>query len=90
MNVWRCVNSYPPHAPVPMICPTTYDLVSIEWSLPGAEVSLEIIPETYQGELVWAASHSADSGEITVNMAEPEDWAGWPTAWRNSLERVNV
>ena len=45
---------YPPNAPAPTICPTTYGIVSLEWSLPDAEISLEIDPETHQGELVWA------------------------------------
>ena len=47
---------YPAHAPAPAICPTTYGVVSAEWSLPGAEVSLEIAPETRQGDLLWASA----------------------------------
>ena len=65
---------YPPSAPAPTICPTTYGIVSLEWSLPDAEISLEIDPETRQVELVWANAHSANSGEIAIDLAE--GWAG--------------
>ena len=57
------------HAPEPTICPTTYGFVSAEWSFPDAEVSLEIAPETCQGELVWANSRTQNSGEVIIDMA---------------------
>lgn len=69
-----CRRLYPSHAPVPMVCPTTYGLVSLEWSLPAAEVSLEIDPETHQGELVWANARNASSGEVTIDMAGAASW----------------
>ena len=69
-----CRRLYPPHAPVPMVCPTTYGIVSLEWTLPAAEVSLEIDPETHQGELVWANARNASSGEIVIDMAGADGW----------------
>ena len=65
---------YPAHAPVPTICPTTYGIISIEWSLPGAEVSLEIDPETRYGDLLWASTGAPKSGETVIDMSEPEGW----------------
>ena len=69
-----CRRLYPSHAPVPMVCPTTYGIVSLEWSLPAAEVSLEIDPETHQGELVWANARNASSGEVIIDMAGADGW----------------
>ena len=66
---------YPAHAPAPTICPTTYGIISAEWSLPGAEVSLEIDPETRQGDLVWASVTTGQPGEIAIDMTKPEGWA---------------
>ena len=69
---------YPPHAPVPTICPTTYGIVSAEWTLSGTEVSLEIDPETRQGDLVWASVTAGKSGETAIDMTRPEGWT-WLT-----------
>lgn len=70
-----CALLYPPDAPTPTICPTTYGIVALEWSLPGAEVSLEIDPETSQGDLVWANARLQKSGEIVIDgMAKPGAW----------------
>ena len=66
---------YPPHAPEPTICPTTYGIVSAEWSLSGTEVGLEIDPETRQGDLVWASFTTGKSDEIAIDMTKPEGWA---------------
>lgn len=66
---------YPAHAPAPTICPTTYGIVSAEWSFPSAEVSLEIDPETRHGDLLWASASTMKSGEIVIDMTEPEGWA---------------
>ena len=66
---------YPPHAPAPMVCPTTYGIVSLEWSLSAAEASLEIDPVTGRGEFVWAATHPPNAGEITIDdMDKPAGW----------------
>ena len=72
-----CRRLYPPHAPVPMVCPTTYGIVSLEWSFPaaGSSASLEIDPATGCGELVWVAAHSTNAGEITIDdMRQPAGW----------------
>ena len=70
-----CARLYPPDAPTPTICPTTYGIVALEWSLPGAEVSLEIDPETGQGDLVWANARLQKSGEVVIDeMAKPGAW----------------
>ncbi len=66
---------YPVHAPAPTICPTTYGIVSAEWSLSGVEISLEVDPETRQGDLVWASSSTRESGETAIDMTEPDGWA---------------
>ena len=65
---------YPADAPAPTICPTTYGIVSAEWALPGTEVSLEIEPETRQGDLVWASAATGQSDEIAIDMTKPEGW----------------
>ena len=65
---------YPAHAPVPTICPTTYGIVSAEWSFADAEISLEIDPETRRGELVWADTRTQNSGEVELDMAKAEGW----------------
>ena len=66
---------YPAHAPAPAVCPTTYGIVSLEWSLPAAEASLEIDPATGCGEFVWVATHSPNAGEIIIDdMDEPAGW----------------
>lgn len=65
---------YPSHAPAPTICPTTYGVVSAEWSFSGVEISLEIAPETCRGELVWADARTQNSGEFLLNMAEADGW----------------
>ena len=65
---------YPAHAPAPTICPTIYGIVSAEWSFADAECSLEIDPETRRGELVWADPRTQNSGEVLLNMEEPEGW----------------
>lgn len=70
-----CARLYPPDAPTPTVCPTTYGIVALEWSLPGAEISLEIDPETSQGDLVWANARLHKSGEIVIaEMAKPDAW----------------
>ena len=70
-----CVRLYPPNAPTPTVCPTTYGIVALEWSLPGASISLEIDPETGQGDLVWANARLQKSGEIAIGeMAKPAAW----------------
>ncbi len=66
---------YPSDAPMPTICPTTYGFVSTEWSFPDVEVSLEIAPETRQGNLVWASVVTGKSGETVIDMTKPEGWA---------------
>ena len=66
---------YPADAPMPTICPTTYGIVSAEWSLPGTEVSLEIDPETRRGNLVWTSVTTGQSDEIAIDMTKPEGWA---------------
>ena len=65
---------YPAHAPMPTICPTTYGIVSAEWSFPDVEISLEITPETHRGELVWADTRTQKSGEVLLDMAESDGW----------------
>ena len=75
---------YPVHAPEPVICPTTYGFVSAEWSFPDAEISLEIVPETRRGELVWADTRTQNSGEVLLDMAEAEGW----TRLANYLAKV--
>lgn len=65
---------YPVHAPEPIICPTTYGYVSAEWSFPDAEISLEIVPETRRGELVWAGPRTQNSGEVFLDMTEADGW----------------
>ena len=75
---------YPAHAPAPTICPTTYGIVSAEWSFPDAEISLEIDPETRRGELVWADARTQNSGEVVFYMAEAEGW----TRLANYLAKV--
>ena len=70
-----CARLYPPDAPMPMVCPTTYGIVALEWSLPGAEISLEIDPETLQGDLVWANARLQKSGAIVIDgMTKPGAW----------------
>ena len=61
-------------APMPTICPTTYGIVSAEWSFADAECSLEINPETRQGDLIWDSVPTGESGEIVIDMTEPESW----------------
>ena len=65
---------YPAQAPAPVICPTTYGIVSAEWSFPGAEVSLEIDPETHQGDLVWSSANTQESGEVEIDLTGAEGW----------------
>ena len=65
---------YPSHAPAPAICPTTYGVVSAEWTLSGVEVSLEIDPDTRQGDLVWASGISLESGETEVDLTNAKGW----------------
>ena len=68
-----CARLYPPDTPT--VCPTTYGIVALEWSLPGAEISLEIDPETGQGDLVWANVRLHKYGEVVINgMAKPSAW----------------
>lgn len=70
-----CARLYPPDAPTPAVCPTTYGIVALEWSLPGAEISLEIDPETLQGDLVWANARLQKSGAIVIDgMAKRDAW----------------
>ena len=75
---------YPAHAPMPTICPTTYGIVSAEWSLPDTEVSLEIDPETRQDDLLWADTCTQNSGEDFLDMAGSEGW----TRLANYLAKV--
>ena len=68
---------YPAHAPTPTVCPTTYGIVSLEWSFPaaGSSASLEIDPATGCGEFVWVATHPPNSGEIIIDdMDQPAGW----------------
>ncbi len=65
----------PVHAPAPTICPTTYGIVSAEWSLSGVEVSLEVDPETRQGDLIWTSANKQESGEAGIDMTAAEGWA---------------
>lgn len=67
---------YPADAPVPVISPTTYGIVSIEWSFPNGEASLEIDPETRDGNLLWSSSYDHESSETILDMTNPEGWAG--------------
>ena len=64
---------YPADAPVPTIGPTTYGIVSAEWSLPGMELSLEIDPETRHGDLLW--SGIGESGEADIALTNSAAWA---------------
>ncbi|MYC32406.1 MAG: hypothetical protein F4X64_04440 [Chloroflexi bacterium] len=75
---------YPAHAPAPTVCPTTYGIISVEWSLADAEISLEIDPETRRGELVWADPRTQHSGEVLLDMAKSEGW----TRLANYLAKV--
>ena len=65
---------YPAHAPAPTICPTTYGIISAEWSFPDAEVNLEIDQETRQGDLVWTSASTRESGEIEIDLTTAEGW----------------
>ena len=65
----------PPHAPAPVVCATTYGIVSLEWSLPAAGVSLEIDPATGGGAIVWVTTHPLRSGEIIIDdMGSTDGW----------------
>ena len=75
---------YPTHALAPTITPTTYGIVAVEWSLPGVEVSLEIDPETRQGDLVRTSANTQGSEETEIDLAAAEGWAvleGLLQAW---------